>query len=83
MKRMQEFAARYLIHVLAVGAVAFAGFLASQVRADATQDERLKALEARDECQEHQFELFRRENREDHQQIQKRLDALLSAQRQP
>ena len=78
MRQLNDFAARYLVHLLAVGAVAFAGFVVAQANANAAQDERLKAQEHRVQLQEHQFELFRRENREDHKQIQDRLDVLLS-----
>lgn len=68
---------KYAAHFLGAGCVAFIVFLVGMATAMATNDERDNGQDDRISAQEHQIELLRRENREDHRRIEERLDVLL------
>jgi hypothetical protein len=74
---MTDFVVKYAAHFLGAGCVAFIVFLVGMATAVATNDERDNGQDARIVAQDHQIELLRRENREDHKRIEERLDMLL------
>jgi hypothetical protein len=75
--RMSDFATKYAAHFLGAGCVAFIAFLVGIATALAANDERDNSQDGRLDSQDHQIELLRRENREDHKRIEERLDLLL------
>lgn len=77
MARMTDFVVKYAAHFLGAGCVAFIAFLVGIATAIAANDERDNGQDSRLAGQDHQIELLRRENREDHKRIEERLDALL------
>jgi hypothetical protein len=76
-KYFAPFLAKYFAHFLALGCITLISFLVGVASAIAANDERDKAQDDRITAQDHQVELLRKENREDHRRIEERLDLLL------
>ena len=68
--KMRELIDRYLVHLLAIGTLAFVSFLIAQATCNAEQNERLRSVE-------NAASILHVENREDHKRIEQRLDVLL------